>query len=122
MTSCIFVVVTLVVISISHAASLWAVKAGTVSNGNIMNIGKLENRKANTVKVCPEKYPNGFSIECRGNDVNPQDGVKFYVNNERSQTEWVSPPYMIAGDKDRPPAGLTEIGAWTDWMEETRCV
>lgn len=75
-----------------------------------MDIGKLKNGKQNTVSICPEDYPNGFSIECHGGEINPYGGVSFFVNDNRVQTEWVSPPYMAAGDLDRGPNGLNLTG------------
>ena len=122
----LLVVVALCVISVSRAAKLFAVEAGPTTE--IVDIGRLRRggaKGSQTVELCPEKYPNGFSIECREDypgEIDPSGGVKFFVNGDRAQTEWISPPYMIAGDKDRPPNGLTEIGSWTDWMDVNNCV
>jgi len=110
--------------AVSYGASLWAVEAGSVNAATgVVDIGKLRGKNnANPLKICPEDYLHGFSIECRGADVNPRGGVEFIVNGNRVQTEWISPPYMIAGDLDRGPAGVTFINPWVDWMEvNNRC-
>lgn len=68
----------LALISVSQAASLLAVEAGPTTE--IVDIGKLRNKTSKTVKLCPQKYQYAFSINCRGNDIDPHGGVKFYVN------------------------------------------
>lgn len=112
-----FIALALTFITMSNGASLWVVYAGKAIDNSPTYIAELTNNTASTVNICPEHYYDGFSIECRGSDINPAGGVSFFVNDSRVQTEGVSPPYMAAGDLDRGPDGLTFINPWKDWSE-----
>lgn len=109
-------------VSLSHGATLVLVKASNVKNPSAQVIGQLESTKETTQAICPEKYPKGFSIECMGLDINPRGGVAFYVNGDHVKTEYISPPYMMAGDLDRGTNGLTFINPWKNRAEHhKRC-
>lgn len=96
---------------------LVAVKAGTGPFDPSNVIGVLRtNRNGGPLEICPGLYPEGFSIECRGTDVNAN--VEFFVNDMRVQTEGRA-PFHIAGDRDR--VELTEIFPFEDFRNEQRC-
>ena len=67
--------------------------------------------------ICPGFYfYQGFSIQCRGTDVN--GNVEFLMNGMRVQTESRA-PFHIAGDRDEN--GLVEIFPFTDYLSVKRC-
>jgi len=109
-------------LTISHGASLWAVEAGSVSESGPIDIGKLSSTESKTVRICPEKYHGGFSIECRGEDIDPNGGVSFFLNDAFIHMEGGSPPYMAASDLDSGPDGLTYIAPLQYWnVPNRRC-
>lgn len=84
---------------------LVAVEAGT----SLDDIGEI--RGDTPLKICPENYPNGFSVRCEGDMVRPP--VKLYIDDSNSRYEGRA-PYHIEGDLDI--VGLRFVFPWHDYL------
>eukprot|EP00171_Calliarthron_tuberculosum_P001779 IDg1779t1 len=97
-------------LAVAQKSKLVAVEAGKSLN----EIGELV-KGANPLRICPAKYPNGFSIRCEGRNVLPP--VIMSITRGRVQTEGRA-PYHIGGDIDGN--GLTEIFPWNDYLSKRK--
>lgn len=109
----IIVAVSLAAVSVEgQNKRLRLVKAGHVTGGMSEEIADLvQGDWAAATSICPEDYPEGFSVECLGEQVNAN--VKFFMNGDRVQTESRA-PFHAAGDKDF--GGLTFIEMFDDYL------
>lgn len=88
----------------AQQAQLVVVRAGD----KFQDIAAL--RWGNVVRVCPEKYPTGFSICCRGPGVRGPVGIAAHGGRVRWEGR---APFHIAGDLDI--GRLTRIFPWTGY-------